>query len=126
MNGAYTPSFFLANQYADYTAAGLTSIHDSLIPEENYTSEIVPWVKKLTRFIVGEYNETYVDGDRFKANVKNVWAEFQIEMFATPLEAKEWIRANTNLVERSEWVFVIHLASTSEMGEVAEKLLVIG
>jgi hypothetical protein len=42
MNGTYTPSFFLDNQFADYKAAGLTNTLDSEIPEANYTAEIAP------------------------------------------------------------------------------------
>ncbi len=80
LNGTYTPAFFLANQFADYEAAGLTKILDSEIPESNYVSMVAPGVPKLTRFIVGEYNEAYVDGAEFAKSVAAVGARFQIEI----------------------------------------------
>lgn len=107
LNGWYTPSGKLSFQFYDWTQAGLTVIKDSLIPEDKYTGEIVPWVKKLTRFIVGEYNETYVDPVEFGRSMENTGAEFNIDIFDTPELAKEWVRANTSLVEESEGKFLI-------------------
>ena len=101
INGWYTPSGKISNQFSDYEQAGLTKILDMEIPESSYTSEIVPGVKKLTRFIIGEYNEAYVNGADFASSVQAVGAEFQIDMFATPAEASVWIKANTSLVELS-------------------------
>lgn len=107
LNGVYTPSFFISNQFADYELAGLTKIEDQIIPEEKYTGEIAPWVKKLTRFIQWYYNEEYINWVDFANSVKAVWAEFQIEMFNTIEEAREWVRTNCNLLEIQEWVFLI-------------------
>lgn len=110
LNGTYTPSFFLSNQFHDWTSAGLTSVKDMEIPEENYTGEIVPWVPKLTRFLIGEYNEEYVDPIVFSESVQRVGARFDISIFDYTYEAKEWIRSNTNLEEVSEGKFLLRQA----------------
>lgn len=124
LNGTYTPAFFLANQFADYEAAGLTKILDSEIPESNYVAMIAPGVPKLTRFIVGEYNEQYVDGAEFARSVAAVGARFQIEIFATAQEAINWVKANTSLVEETPGKFLIHPAySDPVMGESPAKYL---
>jgi len=121
----YTPSYFLDKQYEDYLKAGLTKTLDMEIPEDRYTAEIVPWIKKMNRFIIGEYNEAYVNPVDYEANIKSVWAQFQIETFATVEEARQWIRDNTDLVEKeTPWVFVIHWENEWIDGEIVpEKLL---
>ena len=111
----YTPSYRLDQQYSDYKEAGLTKTLDLEIPEDRYISEIAPWIKKQTRFIMWEYNETYINVDDYKANVANVGAEFQIEIFATSAEAITWIKENTDLVEEAPWKFLIHAEFTSEI-----------
>ena len=100
--GEYLPSYRLDQQYADYKAAGITNTLDNYIPENRYISEIVPWIKKKTRFIIGEYEDTVVNVNDYIANVQNVWSEFQIEMFATPADAIAWIKANTDLLLLNE------------------------
>ena len=112
LNGTYTCSFFLSSQFGDWTAAGLTNIKDMEINESQYTAELVPGVKKLTRFVVCEYNDTYVDPVELTRSLTNVGARFDVDVFATPEEAHAWIRANTNLVERTPGVFVVNEAST--------------
>lgn len=123
MNGTYTCGFFLSNQFGDWTEAGLTSIKDSLIPEDKYTAELVPWVKKLTRLVVCEYNELYVDPVELSRSLINVGARFNIDIFPDAITAKEWVRSNTNLIERSEGVFVIREESIGMMGETMEEEL---
>lgn len=126
LNWTYTCGFFLSNQFGDWAQAGLTNIKDMEIPEEKYTGEVVPWVKKLTRFVLCEYNETYVDPVELSKSLTNVGARFDISVFATPEEAITWVKANTNLVERTPWVFVIAEESIGMMGEtIPEKLLTI-
>lgn len=82
-------------------------------------------MKKLTRLVVCEYNETYVDPAELTRSLTNVGARFNLEVFADSLTAKEWIRANTSLVERSEGVFVIREESVGIMGETIEEQLLI-
>lgn len=112
LNGTYTLGFFLKNQFADYEQAGLTTILDQEIPEDNYTAELVPWVKKLTRFVVAEYNEQFIDGTEFMNSVKAVGAEFQVDVFTTPEEAVTWVKSNTNLQEVEAGKFLIRDAYT--------------
>lgn len=125
LNGNYTPSFFLDLQFADYKEAWLTKILDNEIPEERYTWEIIPGVKKLSRLIIAEYNDAYINWEEFFNNVAKVWAEFNIEAFATNEEAKQWIRNNTNLVEVEEWKFLISEATEFMWEIIPEKYLII-
>ena len=83
----YNPSYFLNKQYADYLEAWLTKTLDNIIPEWRYTSEIAEWIKSMTRFAVWEYEDSKVDWDKFKANIQNVWAQFDIKMFDTTDDA---------------------------------------
>ena len=126
LNWVYTCGFFLSNQFGDWTEAGLTKIKDSVISEDKYTWEIVQGVKKLTRLVVCEYNELYVDPVELSRSLTNVGARFNIDIFSTPELAKEWIRSNTNLIERSEGVFIIREESIGIMGEtIIEELLIV-
>jgi hypothetical protein len=86
---------------------------------------IAPGVPKLTRFIIGEYNETYVDGAEFAKSVQAVGARFQIEMFATPEEAIVWIKANTNLVEEESGKFLLSSAGEFMGQPTASRYLII-
>ena len=125
LNWTYTPSFYLDGQFADYKTAGLTRILDLEIPEERYTWEIVPWVKKLTRFIIWEYNETYVNWVDFEKSIKSVGAEFQIETFVTIEEARQWIRDNTSLIEETPWNFILNEATEMMWEIIPKKYLII-
>lgn len=107
LNWTYTPSFYINNQFADWEQAWLTKIIDNIIPEDRYTGEIIPWIPKLTRFILAEYNEVYVDWAELSRSITNVWARFNIDMFTDLEIAKQWIRDNTNLQEVEEWKFLI-------------------
>ncbi len=98
LNGVYTASAFLNNQFADWHRAWLTNVIDQQILEEAYTGEIAPWVPKLTRFISCEYNETYVDPIELQHSLENVWARFDIDVLNVE-EARQWIRDNTSLEE---------------------------
>lgn len=124
-NWAYLPWMYINNQFWDWNKAGLTNLKDSEIPDEHYIWEIVPWVRKLTRFLVFDYNETYVDPIELARSAKNIGWKFDITMFDTPEITISRIKANTNLVEEAPWVFLI-----SEEGEfmgqvVPRKTLVI-
>ena len=112
LNGWYIPSMYLPNQFADWTNAWLTKIIDNIIPEENYTWEIIPWIPKLTRFILAEYNEAYVDWAELSRSITNVWARFNIDMFTDIEIARQWIRDNTNLVEEAIGKFLISEETT--------------
>ena len=106
LNWNYTPAMFLNNQFGDWNAAGLTNIKDSIIPEDRYTSEIVPWIKKLTRFLVFEYDEKNVDPQELSRSAENVWRQFDVDMI-TADEAYEWIKSNTDLKEVEPRKFLI-------------------
>ena len=124
LNGTYTPSFYLNSQFWDWHSAWLTNIVDNTIPEEAYTWEIAPWIPKLTRFMLAEYNETYVDEVELARSITNVWARFNIDMVDVET-ARQWIRENTSLQEIETGKFLISEASEM-MGEVVEaKYLII-
>ncbi len=121
LNWVYTPSFFLNNQFFDWYSAWLTNIKDLVIPEERYTAEIMPWVPKLTRFIVAEYNEAYVDPVELSRSITNVWARFNIDMFTDIETARQWVRDNCNLLEETPGNFLLAEATTWMMWETIEK-----
>lgn len=109
LNGSYDPSFFLNGMFSDYIKAWLTSIIDweNVIPEKRYTSEIAPWIKKLNRLIIAEYDEKFVDWNEFMQSIQSVGSEFSIKFFYTVDDARTWIRNNTNLVDNNDGVFMI-------------------
>lgn len=107
LNWIYTASFFLNNQFWDWNKAWLTNIIDLEIPEERYTSEVSPWIPKLTRFISCEYDEAKVDSTELARSLENVWARFDIDIL-TIEEALKWVRDNTNLQEVETWRFLIN------------------
>lgn len=108
LNWWYDASFFLNNQFWEWNKAWLTNIIDwqQLISDNRYTWEIVPWIKKLTRFMLCEYNEKYVEPEELSRSISNVWARFNIEMLDVEL-AKKWIRDNTDLIEEIDWHFIL-------------------
>lgn len=106
----YTPSYFFDKMFWDYKQVGLTSIDDNLISDDKYTGELVPWIKKLSRLLVWNYNENYVTKEEFSTSLVNTGAEFHIFMFDTLDEVKQWIRDNTSLEEETDWVFVLDRA----------------
>jgi len=126
LNGSYDASFFLNSQFGEWNKAGLTNIIDwsQLIPENRYTWEIAPWIKKLTRFLICEYNEEYVDPVELSRSITNVWARFNIEMLDVE-SSKKWIRDNTDLIEESDWEFVIEEARTIMDIEYPKQYLII-
>jgi hypothetical protein len=105
--GLYWPAETLNKQYWDYYNAWLTSIEDCPVEENNYIWELIPWVKRLSRLIIWEYNEEYIDVEEFKNNIKNVWAEYQIRMFDNIEEVNKWIREHTNLEEVEHWKYEV-------------------
>ena len=107
LNWTYTASFYLNGQFADWNKAGLTNVIDQQISEDNYTAEIYPWIKKLTRFVECEYNEEFVDPTELTRSLENVGRRFDIAIFETKEEAIAWIKENTNLVEEETGKFLI-------------------
>lgn len=119
LNWTYTASFFLNNQFADWNKAWLTNVIDNVIPEDKYIWEIAPWIPKLTRFIMCEYNEAYVDSTELARSLKNVWSRFDIDIL-TSEEMIVWIKANTSLQEVSQWKFLIYPETTWINWEIIE------
>ena len=111
LNWTYTASFFLNNQFADWSKAWLTNVIDNIIPEDKYIWEIAPWIPKLTRFIMCEYNEAYVNSAELARSLKNVWSRFDIDIL-TVEEMIAWIKTNTSLQEVSPWKFLIYPETT--------------
>lgn len=119
LNWTYTASFFLNNQFADWNKAWLTNVIDNIIPEDKYIWEVAPWVHKLTRFIMCEYNENYVVADELARSLKNVWSRFDIDIL-TVEEMIAWIKENTNLQEVETWKFLISPETTWLNWEIIE------
>ena len=119
LNGTYTASFYLNNQFADWNKAWLTNVIDNIIPEDKYIWEIAPWVPKLTRFIMCEYDENYVVADELARSLKNVWSRFDIDILTSD-EMIVWIKANTSLQEVNPWKFLIYPETTWINWEIIE------
>lgn len=103
----YSPSYFFNKMFEDYLNSWLSKISDSFINDINYTWELVPWVPKLTRFLIGEYDERYIKEAEFKQSLLNTWFEFSIYLFDTAEQAKERLKENTDLIEVENGKFEI-------------------
>ena len=104
--GAYYPAMYLNSMFGDWNSAGLTNVLDMEIPEENYIGEIIPWVKKLTRFLTFQYDEQYVNPEELARSAENVGKRWDVDIL-TADEAYDWIKSNTNLQEVSPRKFLI-------------------
>lgn len=118
----YTPSYFFDEMFWDYKAAGLTWIDDFSVSDERYIWELVPWVPKLTRLLVGYYNDNYVKESDFRSSLLTTGSEFHISLFDTSEEAKQRVRDNTDLVEEWEWKFI--LSEVSELNPETTYLII--
>lgn len=123
-NGWYRPAQYLNSQFADWNRANLTNVIDSAIPDERYTGTLpvfkdgVPTgetTPKLTRLIIGEYEDAVVEPEEFKTSLANVGARYDIQPFATVEDARVWVRSNTNLVEETPGKFLVREAGTDIM-----------
>ena len=115
----YMPAEYLNNQFADWNKAWLTNVIDNIIPEDKYIWEIAPWIPKLTRFIMCEYDENYVVPEELSRSLENVWARFDIDILTVD-EMIAWIKANTSLQEVSHWKFLIYPETTWLNWEIIE------
>lgn len=99
-------SFYNDKMFADFKEAGLTKMidGDNFIPEQNITKEIIPGIASLRRAGVLE-----VDGniplEQIKADLLTTSKNFLLEI-KTRDEMLEWVRNNTNLVEKTTGVFI--------------------
>lgn len=129
-NGGYRPAQYLNSQFADWNRAGLTNVidGDEAISNERYTGTLpvfkdgVPTgesTPKLTRLIIGEYEDAVVEPEAFKTSLANVGAKWDIQPFATVEDARVWVRSNTSLLEDEgrTGTFLISEAHTGMMGE---------
>ena len=134
MNGWYTTEFFNNGQFKDYEEAGITKL-SMPIPNDKYTGtlpqideneQVVGTVPKLTRFVMLKYSDLYTTEVDLKDSIQKSSSDTAVQIFATPEECKAWLRANTNLLERSDGVFVIREESVGIMEEtMREELLVV-
>lgn len=118
--GGYEPSVVQGQQFDDFE--GMTHIYDTEIPEERYTYYNANGKKNKTKFL----RYSYIDGvnkDELKENIRQVSAQCNITMFESVEDAKAWIRKRTDLVEESEWVFVIQEAREWIEGEIEKQVL---
>lgn len=122
----YHPAQYLNSQFADWNRAGLTNVvsGDAAVPSERYVATVpvfkdgVPTgetTPKLTRFIIGEYEDTVVDPVEFARSMRNVGAKFDIDTFTDAMAARDWIRANTDLAEDAEVPGKFLVSEASEM-----------
>lgn len=99
-------SFYNDKMFADFKEAGLTKMTDgdNFIPEQSITKEIIPGVPSLRRAGVLEVSIN-VPLEQIKADLLKTSQSFLLEI-KTKDEMLEWIRTNTNLVEKTTGVFI--------------------
>lgn len=119
----YSISYFLNNDLSDYLAAGIISIEDMTISDDQYTQELAPWLKSKTRFFKASYNEEYVPEAHFEIVKSKMVANHYAIFFDTPEDAAQWVRENTNLEEKSEGIFIAREAMEEE--SIEEKTLLV-
>lgn len=92
LNWLYDLSFFL--DYPEYKLE---------------TLKVEDWILTNTekRFFVAEYDENIITQDVINFYMLSIPKEFQIEMFTTIEEAREWVRKNTSLLEENPGKFKI-------------------
>ena len=101
----YSISYYLDHELADYKAAGIMSIEDMAIADHQYTLELAPWLKSLTRFFKASYNENYVSDENFEIVKSKMMNSHYATYFDSIVDAQERVRKNTNLKEVEEWKF---------------------
>lgn len=111
----YSPTFYLWKQFEDLATAWIIWLNDTVIPENRYTWEIAPWIKTMRRFISANFDDTKLTEVDFNWIVGNVSSMNDIVLFNTPAEAITWIKANTDLIELTPWVFEIQPAWTDQI-----------
>jgi len=134
MNGGYTTEFFNKGQFQDYEEAGIVSL-SMPIPNERFTSvipkideneSIIGTIPKLTRFVMLKYSDVYTNAIDLQSSVEKSSSDTAVQMFSSPADALSWVKANTDLVEISPWVFEISAERIGIMGEVVpQKVLTI-
>ena len=91
--------------------------------DEQPTGETVP---KLTRFVRMEYSDLFTNATDLTASIEKTGGITGVQVFATPEEAAEWVRANTSLAEVEPGKFLVREAHTDMMGaEVPAQYLTI-
>ena len=137
MNGGYSTQFWNNGQFADFLEAGIVTL-DMPIGNEAYTGKIPKigrdeqptgeFVPKLTRFVRLEYSDLFTNADDLTASIEKTGGITGVQVFATPEEARIWVRSNTNLVEDEgkTGTFLISEAGKGITGEdVPAKYLII-
>lgn len=113
LNGNYDLSFFLS--YQEYQIPWIRSVKDG--DNGKYLSD---------RFLfISDYDETILNQSQIDAFIASIPPEFQITILPTPNDTKEWLRANSSMVEKSDGVFIISEASSIMWMEYSERLLII-
>lgn len=117
-----SPSYYINNMYKDHVDAWLVIVHDMDIGDEQYTWELIPWVKNMDRFLYVEYNDTAITEAKIKAKIESLGAQFGIDVFPSDVEARAWLDANTNLAKKDNGVtYIVCAASVDENGQAIEE-----
>lgn len=93
----YTPSYFFNKQFEDYIKAWVVRLFDWAIPDDRYTWELAPGIKKKDRFAYAEYDETKITENELKWFINYIGWQFVIRFFNNTTEAIQWLKANTDL-----------------------------
>jgi len=135
LNWWYDTKFFNWWQFRDYEEAWITKLTQPIpndrfiwtIPKIDRNEQVIWTVPKLTRFVMLEYSDVYTNSVDLTKSVTTSSSDTVVDIFATPADAITRIKANTDLVEKTPWVFIIRDAYTDTLTNqvVPEELLVI-
>lgn len=100
-------SYFFDKELEDYKQAGIMTIHDMDIDDEQYTQYLAPGIKSQTRFFIAEYNENYVPQGYVDMMVSKITNDFYGIFFDTPEDAKTRLRTYTVCGEVIEGKFLV-------------------
>jgi hypothetical protein len=134
LNWNYTADFFNSNTFWDYAIWNIVKL-DLPINNESYTwvipiiddNEQIVWTtKKLTRFVRLKYSDLYTNAIDLTNSIQNSWAINNVSMFNNTIDTINRLKENTNLVEKTPWVFILSNETTWMNWEIIpEQLLTI-
>lgn len=105
LNWYYDLSFFL--DYPSYQLPTLT-VRDWIKTNSNY-------------FLVAEYDENVLTEQNISDYIASIPAEFNLSLFSTVEEARQYLRDNTELLEETIGVFVLNDEYTKDFVELVPK-----
>lgn len=108
LHGGYHTAFWNNGQFADYARANIVKL-SMPITDDRYIGKVPvidedeqptgDYEPKLTRFVMLRYSDIYTNAGDLTASIEKTGGITGVQVFATPEEARIWVRDNTNLTE---------------------------